>query len=46
MNSKEDLEKVLMRYKIREVMNSRMIIARERDVKPGKNQYLSLNVKC
>ena len=31
VNSKEDFEKVLMRYKIREVMNFRVMIARERD---------------
>ena len=36
VKDKEGLEKVLGRYKIREMENRRMVIARERDVKPGK----------
>ena len=34
VESREEFENVLMKYRIREVMNSRMVIARERDVKP------------
>ena len=34
VESREDFEKVLLKYRVREVMNSRMIIARERDAKP------------
>ena len=30
----EEFEEVLMKYRIREVMNSRMVISRERDAKP------------
>jgi hypothetical protein len=33
VSSKEELERVMMRYRVREVMNFRMVIARERDVK-------------
>jgi tRNA-splicing endonuclease subunit Sen2 len=36
VNSREEFEEVLQRYRVREVMNSRMVIARERDVKPDK----------
>lgn len=36
VDGREDLEKVLQRYRVREVMNSRMIIAKERDVKDDK----------
>jgi len=35
IRDRRDFEKVLLRYRIREVMNSRMVIARERD-KPSK----------
>ena len=35
VRNRADFEKVLLRYRIREVMNSRMVIARERD-KPSK----------
>ena len=36
VNSREEFEKILQRYRVREVMNSRMVIARERDVKTDK----------
>ena len=36
VNCWKDFESVLQRYRVREVMNSRMVIARERDVKPAK----------
>jgi tRNA-splicing endonuclease subunit Sen2 len=35
VKDKSDLERVLLRYRIREVLNSRLVIARERD-KPSK----------
>jgi tRNA-splicing endonuclease subunit Sen2 len=34
VESREEFEKVLLKYRIREVTNSRMVIARERDAKP------------
>ena len=36
INGREDLERLLQKYRIREVMNSRMVISRERDIKPDK----------
>ena len=34
VESREEFEKVLLKYRIREVTNSRMVISRERDAKP------------
>jgi tRNA-splicing endonuclease subunit Sen2 len=36
VDCREDFEKILLRYRVREMMNSRMVIARERDVKPDR----------
>ena len=36
VNGREEFERVLARYKVRDVVNSRMVISRERDPKPEK----------
>jgi hypothetical protein len=39
---REDFEKVIGRYKVRQVVNSRMVISRDREVKPvhtNRNQH-------
>ena len=36
VNSRKEFDEILQRYRVREVMNSRMVISRERDVKPEK----------